>query len=283
VKDFAPSLLGKGGFLVKIDEVNVTHPDGSQWLSGAELRDCFHLTDFATADLFVPCGGRPNAVTADNVKKLLAADGVTPKFKYIVEGANLFFSDGARAVLERAGVHLFKDASTNKGGVTSSSLEVFSALALTPEDHSTLMSFDPSKDDAPWFQKVYVEQILSEVVENAKLEFSAIWSASQNGQSKVDASKSLSVHINRVTDEMNVHLSMMPQTDRTQLTEHVLQRALPRVMIDHVGVGTIMKRVPENYIQAIVSSWIASRYVYQHGSQISEVKFSMFMMKLFGA
>jgi len=37
----------------------------------------------------------------------------------VVEGANLFFSDGVRAALEDAGVHVFRDASTNKGGVTS--------------------------------------------------------------------------------------------------------------------------------------------------------------------
>ena len=43
----------------------------------------------------------------------------------VVEGANLFFSDCARAALADAGIHVFRDASTNKGGVTSSLLEVF--------------------------------------------------------------------------------------------------------------------------------------------------------------
>eukprot|EP00913_Durusdinium_trenchii_P002489 g2301.t1 len=38
----------------------------------------FHLTDYATADLFVPCGGRPNAVTTDNVKRLFTSDGSKP-------------------------------------------------------------------------------------------------------------------------------------------------------------------------------------------------------------
>ena len=48
----------------------------------------------------------------------------TPRFKYIVEGANFLCSDGAIKKLEDAGIILFKDASTNKGGVTSSSYEV---------------------------------------------------------------------------------------------------------------------------------------------------------------
>ncbi len=46
--------------------------------------------------------------------------------RYVVEGANLFLTQDARLQLEKAGVILYKDASANKGGVTSSSLEVCS-------------------------------------------------------------------------------------------------------------------------------------------------------------
>lgn len=77
----------------------------------------------ATADFFVPCGGRPESVNLQNVHKMFHSNGA-PKFKYIVEGANLFISEGARQKLEDSGIILFKDASTNKGGVTSSSYEV---------------------------------------------------------------------------------------------------------------------------------------------------------------
>lgn len=64
-----------------------------------------------------------------NVDKMFDSNGKS-RFKYIVEGANLFISEDARAVLEDAGILLFKDASTNKGGVTSSSLEVLAGLAM---------------------------------------------------------------------------------------------------------------------------------------------------------
>ena len=37
-----------------------------------------------------------------------------PNFKYVVEGANLFFTQQARLFLEKKGVVLFKDSSTNK-------------------------------------------------------------------------------------------------------------------------------------------------------------------------
>lgn len=48
----------------------------------------------------------------------------------VVEGANLFLTQDARIVLEKSGMILFKDASANKGGVTSSSLEVIALLRL---------------------------------------------------------------------------------------------------------------------------------------------------------
>ena len=71
---------------------------------------------------FVPCGGRPAAVNADNVDLFLygsAPDGSAvpaaapdaegggsgaaraPRFKYIVEGANLFFTNDARLAIEK--------------------------------------------------------------------------------------------------------------------------------------------------------------------------------------
>lgn len=93
------------------------------------FRNNFHLNPKVKADFFVPCGGRPESINLTNVKKLFDDDG-KPRFKYIVEGANLFISEAARTVIEDAGTILFKDASTNKGGVTSSSMEVLAALCL---------------------------------------------------------------------------------------------------------------------------------------------------------
>jgi glutamate dehydrogenase len=86
----------------------------------------------------VPCGGRPGSVTLDNVHRLFKKDG-SPRFKYVVEGANLFITDNARIALQDRGVQLFKDASANKGGVTSSSLEVLAGLSLTPQQFAEHM------------------------------------------------------------------------------------------------------------------------------------------------
>ena len=81
-------------------------PDGTDFRNGAHLR--------FKADLFVPCGGRPEAVNISNVAALVDAEG-KPHFKYIVEGANLFLTQQARLYLEKRKIAVFKDSSTNKG------------------------------------------------------------------------------------------------------------------------------------------------------------------------
>ena len=88
--------------------------------SGLAFRNDFHLLSVVSAELFVPCGGRPEAVNVSNVHRLYDDKGA-PRFRAIVEGANLFFTEQARLHLEKSGVIVFKDASANKGGVTSSS------------------------------------------------------------------------------------------------------------------------------------------------------------------
>ncbi|CAE7405411.1 glud2, partial [Symbiodinium necroappetens] len=239
VKHFDRSLLKTGGFLVVVDESDVVLPDGSKYLTGAELRDSFHLTTYATADLFVPCGGRPNSITSDNVKRMFTADGLKPKFRLIVEGANLFLSDGARVTLENAGVHVFKDASTNKGGVNSSSLEVFAALALPAEDHSALMCFDPRKGQAPQFYQDYVQQIKEIIIENAKQEFKAIWQCSIKGIKKVDATKLISSKITKMQDTIMEKFEDMSIAEREQLVRRVLTIAIPPLMLQKLGIEAL--------------------------------------------
>ncbi len=58
---------------------------------------------------------RPEAVNISNVSNLVDVEG-KPHFKYVIEGANLFFTQQARFWLEKKGVVLFKDSSTNKVG-----------------------------------------------------------------------------------------------------------------------------------------------------------------------
>uniref|UniRef100_A0A0A9VVC5 Glutamate dehydrogenase 2 n=1 Tax=Lygus hesperus TaxID=30085 RepID=A0A0A9VVC5_LYGHE len=189
LREFDKTKLSAEGFVVCTDERNVKLPDGTQVEDGARFRDGFHFLPYSDADVFVPCGGRPNSVTLENVGKFVKLKDVSGedmlagrydhldqnllKFKIIVEGANLFLSQDARLALERCGVVLIKDASANKGGVTSSSLEVFAGLALSDDEHRRYMSAT-NEHDAPEFYKRYVQETLDRVAENARNEFEAI-------------------------------------------------------------------------------------------------------------
>jgi len=282
IAEFSRSYLSEQGFLVKVEDTDVRLPDGSQWRTGAELRDNFHLTDYAKADLFVPCGGRPNSVNSGNMKRLFGKGG-SPKFRMVVDGANLFFSMDARRALELAGVHVFMDASTNKGGVNSSSLEVLAALALPPPDHTSLMTYDPDQSGTPpEFYEDYVKQIRETIVRNARAEFNAIWKCNQeNGMSKVEATHMLSSHINQMQDNIKEHMVIMSKEERDQLVRNVMIRAVPQILVQRMGLDKILETVPSNYVDAVVGAWVASRYVYRYGINANEVSFFFFMRSLF--
>ncbi|KAE9389948.1 hypothetical protein BT96DRAFT_967873 [Gymnopus androsaceus JB14] len=152
-------LIPRMGTLVKVEEQDVKLPSGEIVLDGTDFRNGAHLR--FKADLFVPCGGRPEAVNISNMAALFDSEG-KPHFKYIVEGANLFLTQQARLFLE-------KHSSTNKGGVTSSSLEVLAGLALSTEEYVDLMIFKDGKPSE--FYQSYVKDIQAKITENAAAEF----------------------------------------------------------------------------------------------------------------
>jgi len=112
VSHFNQEKLSKDGYLVKVEDQDIRLPSGEVIVDGTDFRNGAHFR--FKADLFVPCGGRPEAVNISNVAALIDAEG-KPHFKYIVEGANLFFTQQARLHLEKRKVILFKDSSANKG------------------------------------------------------------------------------------------------------------------------------------------------------------------------
>jgi len=275
VSEFDSSKLGADGFKVLIGDMNITLPDGTKFTSGVELRDTFHLSKYASSDLFVPCGGRPNAVNVGNVKQLFREDG-SAKFKYIVEGANLFFTSDARKILEDKGVKLFKDASTNKGGVTSSSLEVFSSLAMDEKDHQLNMCVEPG-NDPPEFYANYVQDIVNIIRHNASCEFKILWQEMRKGHSSMEITDRLSAKINFLTDTMFKDLNEV--TDKV-IIEKVLRACIPKSLLEHVGFENIWNRTPRNYLMAMVATNLASKYVYQNGLDASEFVFYTYLKNI---
>lgn len=224
-------------------------------VDGTDFRNAAHLR--FKADLFVPCGGRPEAVNISNVLALFDADG-KPHFKYIVEGANLFLTQQARLHLEKRKVVLFKDSSANKGGVTSSSLEVLAGLSLSTEEYTDLMIFKDGKPSE--FYQNYVKDIQAKIIENAANEFQCIWKEHtrlQGTKTRTAISDELSQKLNNLQAE----LETSDLFDDTASLYGVMKRAIPKTLVDRIGLETLLKRLPEAYQRALFSSWVSSHFV----------------------
>jgi glutamate dehydrogenase len=273
IEKFQRKLISPKGFIVTIKDQDVVLPDGEKVLSGLEFRNTFHLHPKFKADLFVPCGGRPASININNWSQYVDKKG-NPRFRYIVEGANLFITQDARIRLEEHGVILIKDASANKGGVTSSSLEVFASLALDDKEYSSFMYAKKTK--VPPFRKRYVEEILEIIRANAQLEFEVIWKDHlRTGLPRSVLTDRISEKINAIIDAINASDLHKDET----LFRQVIECCCPRVLIEQVGFDKILKRVPQRYLEALFASSLASRYVYKHGLEANEINFYSYLQE----
>ncbi|KAF8817116.1 NAD-specific glutamate dehydrogenase [Phlegmacium glaucopus] len=270
VKHFNTAKLSKDGYLVKIEDQDVKLPSGELVLDGTDFRNGAHLR--FKADLFVPCGGRPEAVNISNMAALIDADGKA-HFKYIVEGANLFLTQQARLHLEKRKVILFKDSSANKGGVTSSSLEVLAGLALSSEEYTDLMIFKGGKPSK--FYQSYVKDIQGKITENAANEFSCIWKEHARLRG-VKPRTTISDELSQTLNNLQAELECSDLYDDVPSRNGVMRSAIPKTLVDLVGLDTLLKRLPEAYQRALFSSWVASHFIYKYGVSGSSVDFFHF-------
>lgn len=237
IHEFDTSLLSPEGYRILLDDTNVTLPDGTTVANGTSFRNTFHLRTTNLTDVFVPCGGRPESIDLVTVNKLIK-DGKST-IPYIVEGANLFITQDAKLKLESAGCILYKDASANKGGVTSSSLEVLASLSF--DDASFIENMCVSADGTvPEFYQAYVKEVQSIIKRNARLEFEAIWREHEtSGISRSILSDKLSVAITKLDEE----LQQTQLWDDEVLRRSVLADALPALLLQKIGLDVIIQRV----------------------------------------
>jgi glutamate dehydrogenase len=270
IEGFARDKLGPGGFVVTLDQRDITLPGGRQIESGLAFRNAFHLDPLAHADLFVPCGGRPDSIHINNVCELF--ENGKPRFRVVVEGANLFLTQPARRELEEGGVVLFKDASANKGGVTSSSLEVLAGLVMS--DQQFRQHMEVRYDRPSEFYGRYVKQVQRRIEDNAELELECIWREHERtGMPRCDLTDALSDRINRLDNEIQASTLV----DHPGLQHQVLLETCPRALLELVGLDTIARRLPQAYLHALIGSHLASRYIYRHGLEASELRFLEFI------
>jgi len=271
VEVFPREKLSADGFFVSVKDRDTVLPHGEKVENGLEFRNAFHLHPLFKADIFVPCGGRPSSITIANWTAYLNADG-EPRFKVIVEGANLFITQPARLRLEEKGVILYKDASANKGGVTSSSLEVLASLALTDEEFDETMPVKSGKTSD--FRKKYVKAILAYVRDAAAKEFEVIWKENQaKGIPRAVLTDLISEKINTLKDSIAASELF---SDRA-LVKTVIAGGVPAVLVEKIGIDKLLERVPESYLKALFAARIANAFVYRFGLDATEIAFYEFL------
>ena len=274
------SKLSKDGFVVLVDDVDLTLPNGTVVTSGVTFRNTFHIKLKEIygpngVDLFVPCGGRPAAIDTNNVMELIDEKTGKSVIPYFVEGANLFITQSAKLILESAGCVIFKDASTNKGGVTSSSLEVLAALSFDDKGFLDNMCVD-SHGTKPAFYEQYVSEVQKKIVFNAQSEFEALWMLrGSTGEPITVLSDKLSKAINKLADELANSKELW--SDDQEFRNAVLIDALPPLLLKSIGIQNILQRVPEAYLRALFATSLASKFVYSRGVDSNPAKFLEFI------
>lgn len=282
--NFDAGRLGDAGFLVRVSDRNVVLPDGTAVPSGLTFRNTFHYSRWMTADLFVPCGGRPASINSTNWRNLLGDSGA-PRVRWIVEGANLFITPEARLELEGRGVIIFKDSSTNKGGVTSSSHEVLVALAFSDGMYEKLMCAQaaPGAHDSDAaqssFRGKYIEEILARIRSNADAEFAILWKLRhETGRTITELSDLLSDRILEVTTA--IELSQLFEDAR--LVRNVLETYIPRRIRESAGFDAVLETIPRSYLKAAFARAIAARFVYRFGIDPGYEEYRRFIEELRG-
>ncbi len=273
VENFNRKKLSEGGFLVNVKDADIVLPGGEKVESGLAFRNGFHLHPKFKADVFVPCGGRPSSITINNWTQWLEPGG-EPRFKVVVEGANLFITQQARLRLEEKGVILYKDASANKGGVTSSHLEVLASLAMTDAEWDELMCVKDGKISD--FRKKYVAEDLDFIRKNAALEFEVIWRENaRTGTPRSILTDLISEKINRIKDTIGESALF----EDKELVRKAIECCVPPVLVARIGFAKILQRVPTTYLRALFASRLAGHYVYAHGLDANEVDFFGFLQE----
>jgi glutamate dehydrogenase len=117
------------------------------------------------------------------------------------------------------------------------------------------------KDGKPSeFYKSYVRDVQDKITENAAAEFQCIWrehARLQGSKPRTTISDELSSTLNQLQAELEASDLFADVPSR----RGVIRRAIPKTLVDQVGLDTLLERLPEPYQLALFSSWVASHFV----------------------
>lgn len=268
IRFYPPEKLNDGGFLLDLQTKREQNEYSTQtlcyrkegkklvedWLIGNDTHHLFsHNLHQTITDVFVPGGGRPRTLNANNWTDFLDPVG-DPTSRAIIEGANLYLTHEAREALEQKGVIIIKDSSANKGGVICSSLEVLSCLVLSEEE------FEEKKDGL-------MTEILAFIREKAHDEVSLMLrTRDETNKPLSEISEWISRRINTFTYQI---LDYLEQIDLPEDHENPLNRCLveycPAIFRGGVYKDRLFENIPVIQQKAMIACYIASRIVYNRG------------------
>ena len=234
-------LRGEGAFVRGVDT-----PEN------VKTRNTLH--NWVQADLFLPCGGRPDTINMANWEQFLDSDG-KPTARAVAEGANLFITQPARDKLQEKGLLIVHGSSANKTGVICSSYEILGGLVMDEEEFLAI------KED-------YVAQVLDILKVRARSEARLMlreYKACGGCKSLTTISMELSREINMLTDRFYQVLEQeQPDVDQDPDLWQLFKDYCPPVMVDKYA-DRFITRVPRRHQYALIAAYAASRAVYAEG------------------
>jgi glutamate dehydrogenase len=223
------------------------------WLLGNETHHLYsNNLHQVKSDIFIPGGGRPRTLNIKNYKNFLDKQGV-PTSRAIVEGANLYLTEEARAALEKLNVLIIKDSSANKGGVMCSSLEVLCSLLMENDE------FLENKTEL-------MKDVLNFIREKSQNEATLLLeSHSKYDLPLTEISDRISKKINNYTYEILDYLEHieLPDSLSDPLIQTLVDYLLP--LFQKKFKKRILKNIPDMHKKAIIACALAQKMVYTKG------------------
>ena len=265
IGNFDTSKLSNDGYRVLCDEANITLPTGEVVTNGTTFRNTYHFR--GNTDCLVICCGTPESIDLTTVSRLIR-DGRST-IKYLIEGVP-FITREARIRLESAGCIIITSPSATKGSSISTSLDILASLSFDDNGIFENMVADRRTGQRPQLYEGYIQAIQKRVCDDTRLEFEALWREKEQTGTPISVLvDTLSVAINTLNEE----LQKSELWHNEEIRRGVIAKALPKALLDQLGLDTIIQRVPEAFLRGVFGSYLASRFVYQHGSAPSQCQF----------
>ena len=120
-------------------------------------------------------------------------------------------------------------------------------------------------------------EVQSRIQKNAEAEFNQLWKINQTSGTPIsELSNILSQTINKLNDDL-MDSEELWLNDLKLRNYLLLKKIIPKLLIDVAGEDQILNNIPESYLKVMLSSYLASSFVYKYGIDVNIGKFLEFI------